>query len=46
MQTIKKNYSKIYGYEPTNEEILNLYFQGCLLLTDKQENQIIKYFNL
>jgi hypothetical protein len=46
MQTIKKNYVKIYGYLPTNNEILSLYLSGQLSLNDKQENEIIKYFNL
>lgn len=46
MESIKKQYSKIYGYMPTDQDILSLYMQGDLKLTDKQENQIIKYFNL
>lgn len=46
MEAIKTNYSKIHGYNPTNEEILDLYLQGELTLTDKQENEILKYFNL
>ncbi len=46
MQNIKKQYSKLYGYMPTDQEILSLYLQGDLVLTDKQENEIIKYFNL
>lgn len=46
MEAIKTNYSKIHGYTPTSEEILDLYLQGELTLTDKQENEILKYFNL
>jgi len=46
MQSIKKSYLKIYGYEPTDNELLSLYTQGSLLLTDSQEDEIIKYFNL
>jgi hypothetical protein len=46
MNLIKKNYLKIYGYTPDDSEILNLYTNGELLLTDEQENEIIKYFNL
>jgi hypothetical protein len=46
MQDIKKQYSKIYGYTPNDNEILNLYYQGVLNLTDKQENELLKYFNL
>jgi hypothetical protein len=43
MQDIKKEYLKIYGYTPTDKEILNLYFQGQLILTDKQENEILNF---
>jgi hypothetical protein len=46
METIKKQLFKIYGYFPTDSEILNFYTNGELILTDKQENEIIKYFNL
>ena len=46
MKQIKKDYLKKYGYTPTDSEILNLYFQGELILTDTQENELIKYFNL
>ena len=46
MESIKKNYLKVYGYSPTNDEILNLYLTGQLFLTDKQENELLKYFNL
>lgn len=46
MQSIKKDFLKIYGYNPTDSEILSNYLQGYLNLTDKQENEIVKYFNL
>lgn len=46
METIKTNYLKIYGYTPTDTEILDLYFSGQLNLTDKQENELIKYYTL
>jgi len=46
MQDIKKMYLKKYGYTPNDNEILNLYFSGQLTLNDKQENDLIKYFNL
>jgi len=46
METIKKDYLKRYGYTPADAEILALYTQGQLILTDKQENQLIEYFNL
>jgi hypothetical protein len=46
MKKIKANHKKIYGYNPTDAEILSLYRDGNLLLTDKQENELIIYFNL
>jgi hypothetical protein len=46
MQNIKKQYQQDFGYIPTDAEILNLYYQGQIVLTDKQENDLIKYFNL
>ena len=44
--TIKKEYSKIYGFVPNDSEILYLYKCSELKLTDMQENELIKYFNL
>jgi hypothetical protein len=46
MKNIKKDLIKIYGYLLKDSEVLNLYFQGELLLTDKEENELINYFNL
>ena len=46
MQQIKNNYSNVYGYMPTDNEVLSLYLNGSLSLTDKQENEILIYFNL
>jgi len=46
MKNIRKQYSRIFGYLLTDSEILSLYLQGAIFLTDKQENQLIKYFNL
>lgn len=52
MQIIKEKYLKTYGYNPTDEEIRKLYFSGSLyfnedlFLTDEEENEIIKYFDL
>jgi hypothetical protein len=43
---IKIKYSKIHGYVPNDSEILYLYQCGELILTDRQENELIKYFNL
>jgi hypothetical protein len=46
MKTIKKDFLKKHGYAPGDSEILSLYRQGQLNLTDKQENEIITHFNL
>jgi hypothetical protein len=46
MKQIKKQHLKDFGYIPTDAEILTMYTNGDMLLTDKQENEILKYFNL
>jgi hypothetical protein len=46
MNSIRKNYLKSYGYLPSDNELFTLYTSGDLTLTDKQENELIKYFNL
>jgi hypothetical protein len=46
MREIKDNYNNENGYFPTDAEIFNLYLLGELILSDKQENELIKYFNL
>ena len=46
MELIKKSYLNLYGYVPNDSEILYLYQCGSLILTDAQENEIIKHFNL
>jgi len=46
MEQIKKEYLKKYGYTPADSEILNMYLNGQLYLTDKQENEILIHFNL
>jgi hypothetical protein len=45
METIKKRLSKNLGYNVTDQEIISLYRDGNLNLTDKEENEIIKYLN-
>ena len=45
MKKIRANHKKMYGYNPTDWEILSLYRQGMLLLTDKQEDELLIYFN-
>ena len=44
MNCIKKELLKKLGYTPTDNEIENLYRSGLLILTDKEEDIIIKYF--
>jgi hypothetical protein len=46
MNIIKNKFKKQYGYILSDNEILSLYQQGCLILSDKQENQLLEYFNL
>lgn len=45
MEKFKKDYEKNHGYIPTDDELLSLYRSGQLLLTDKEEDMILKYFN-
>lgn len=42
MKTIINNWVKQYGYEPTKQEIINAYYCGELILTDSEENAILK----
>jgi hypothetical protein len=44
MKTIIKKWKQKYGYEPSIIEIYNYYTQGYLILTDKQENEILKAY--
>lgn len=46
MQTLIKQFKLKYGYEPTISELVSLYFQGELTLTDTQENELLKLINL
>ena len=46
MKSFIKQYIKKYGYKPTILELFNLYANGSLNLTDKQENEFIKLFEL
>jgi len=46
MNSIRKKYLKAYGYLPSDNELLSLYQGGDLILTDKEENDLLKYFNL
>jgi len=40
MNTIIKKYVKKYGYTPTIFELFDLYSQGCLILSDAEENAL------
>jgi hypothetical protein len=46
MNSIRKDYLKAHGYLPSDAELLDQYRCGELLLTDSQENELLKYFNL
>lgn len=45
MKTIKERLSKRLGYIPSDYEIVSMYQQGRLNLTDSEENEIINYVN-
>ena len=42
MKTLIKKFKKQFGYTPTNNEIISLYYQGALILTDKEEDAILE----
>lgn len=44
MESIIKDFMQDYGYKPTVYELFNACSNGMLLLTDKQENELLKYF--
>lgn len=46
MVKIRKQHLKTFGYMPSDSEILTMYQNGNLHLTDMQEDELIKYFNL
>lgn len=41
MQTIKEKLSKKYGYLPSDYEVISLYQQGYLKLSNREENEIL-----
>jgi len=45
MEQLKKEWEKLHGYTPTDQEILDAYFNGYLMVTDEQENEIKNLFN-
>ena len=44
MKKLINDWLKKYGYTPTIWELHSLYTQGELILTDKQEDEILEYF--
>lgn len=46
MKSIINKWEKKYGYKPSDSEVLNAYTNGELCLSDTEENQLLKYFNL
>ena len=40
MKAIVKKYVEKYGYTPTIFELFNLYSQGCLILSNSEENAL------
>ena len=40
MKTIFKKFAKKYGYNPSIFELFTLYCQGCLTLTENEENAL------
>jgi hypothetical protein len=44
MNTIIKKFKKKYGYSPSPYELHSLYTQGALILSDKEEDAILEYF--
>lgn len=45
MKALIKKWKQRYGYEPTTTELYSHYTQGCLILTDKQENELLKLYH-
>ena len=43
MKTIKERLSRKLGYIPSDYEIVTMYQNGILNLTDSEENEIINY---
>lgn len=42
MNNYIKKYEKKHGYKPTVQELYSLYTQGGLVLSDKEENELLK----
>jgi hypothetical protein len=45
IKNLIKKYEKEYGYKPSKEELNTLYTNGELSLTDKEENELLNYFD-
>jgi hypothetical protein len=46
MKSLISRYEKKFGYKPTIGELYSLYTQGVLILTDEEENALLKKLNL
>lgn len=46
MKAIKQRWIKKYGYSPSDSELLSMYTSGSLCLSDKEEDELIKHFEL
>ena len=44
VKKLMEKYEKKYGYKPSKDELHSLYTSGQLSLTDREENELIKYF--
>lgn len=42
--TLMEKYEKKYGYKPSKFELQKLFTDGCFSLTDREENELIKWF--
>jgi len=46
MKKFIKEYIKKFGYNPSMNELHNLYTKGILRLSDNEENTLIKEYNI
>lgn len=44
MKNIVKKYEKKYGYKPSTRELYSLYTSGCLVLSDREEDELLRLF--
>lgn len=46
METIRERWVKKYGYTPSDSEVLSMYTSGSLLLSYKEEDELLTYFKM